>query len=255
MRIRTKATRLCVIASLGLLSVVFHSGCWWQRDSYTDRMRYTFDNWEKIAELNRLLGPAFESPNTEFPLWFRPPKPTELRGLPAELETVFIGLFQGNEASGNLIEVVIMGSAGTESLQEFEQKSFAALNTAQRGPGIASSKQESADVACMHGGNTLYEVFSVGGERAVASQTGQAANAGYQWVFYFTEEPPQKVLIAFIIPDAQYESFTNALVKSLESLALSSKVGIAQGGGGGASAPAAAPGGGAPAGAGSGPAF
>ena len=65
---------LCVCASLAILP----AGCWWQRDTYNARMLRTLANWEKEAELARLLGEPYQPPG-EFALWIRPPKPRWLR--------------------------------------------------------------------------------------------------------------------------------------------------------------------------------
>jgi hypothetical protein len=201
-------------------------GCWWQRDNYTNVMRAQMSRFARDAEYDRLLGPAFEL-GGEFPVWVRPPLPTSLRALPADLEGVFLGLFQGNQGGGPLIEVVLMGGAAVDTTSEFQQKAFAALATAGKGPGGDLTKQEPATVTCMHGGTSQFEVFSGGAKRTLP---GSAAPVDYQWVCYFTEEGTQKLMLAFIIPDADYSNFGNAMVKCLESVALAGKVSAARSG-------------------------
>jgi hypothetical protein len=200
-------------------------GCWWQRDAYTQRMQAQMARFERDAEYDRVLDVPFESV-PEFPMWIRPPKPTERRKLD-DLEGVFLGLFQGTHPGGALIEVLVMGSAGSETMSEFEQKAFEALNKANKGSGGELKRQDPASVNCMHGGQTSFEVYSGGGARQFQ---GAATPTNYQWVCYFAEEGTQKVMIAFIVPDNDYTAFADAMVKCLESLALGSKVSAARSG-------------------------
>jgi hypothetical protein len=202
------------------------NGCWWQRDSYTARMQQRMSRFEKDAEYDRLLGDPFDG-TADFAIWVRPPKATTRRALPAELEGAAIGLFQGTEGTSALIEVIITGSAGPESLGDFEQKSFAALNKAGKGPSSELKRQDPAEVPCMHGGTTAFEVYSGGAARQVA---GAAAATNYQWVCYFAEEGAQKIMVAFIVPDDIYTAFSPAMIKCLESLALAGKVSVARAG-------------------------
>jgi hypothetical protein len=208
-----------------LCLVLMLPGCWWQRDAYTQRMRAQVERFEREAEYNRVLGPAFEG-TAEFPMWVRPPQATEYRATPKELEGLCLGLFQGNLGSGPLIELVIMGSMGSESLGEFQQKSFGDLNKAGKGLGSELKRQEPASVSCLHGGQTTFEVFSDGAARQLP--TGGPTN--YQWVCYFAEEGTQKVMLGFIVPDSDYTAFADPMVKCLESLALSGKVSAARSG-------------------------
>jgi hypothetical protein len=202
--------------------------------------------FEKEAAFDRVLGPAFDG-TAEFPMWIRPPKATALRALPPEAEGVLTALFQGNEGTSPLIELAVIGSAGPESLSEFQQKAFADLNKAGKVPGIELKRQDPATVPCMHGGETAFEVFSGGAARQTAA-SGPPTN--YQWVCYFSEDANQKVLLTFIVPDAVYSAFADPMTRCLESLALGSKVAAARTGGtvggtpstGGASSAGQAPG-------------
>ena len=210
-----------------LVLAISSPGCFWQQKAYTDRMLSEMQNFERRAQLDRLLGPAFDSNTAEFPLWVRPPKPTQLRALTEEQKQQnFLGVFQGGDTGGPLLEFVLIGSAGEESLQEFIQKSFAAMNSAQKGPGTEVPRRDPATVNSMHGGTTSYEVFSTGGQR----QAPGAAPVGYQWVYYFTEDSRQKLMLAFIVPDSNYSAFTNGMQSCLESVALGSKVNYARSG-------------------------
>jgi hypothetical protein len=233
----TGGCRTVISWVIALSAGVVSPGCWWQREAYTDRMMNEMKVFELRAQYDQYLGDPFQPPG-DFPVWIRPPKVTTLRALPKELEGVLLGLFQGNEAGGNLIEFVIIGSVGDETLTDFVQKSMEAMNKAGKGPGAELSKRDPATVPCMHGGETSFDVYSGGATR----QLPGAAPANYQWVYYFTEEGRQKILLAFVIPDENYTAMTNPMVKSLESLALSSKIGAATSG------VAAAPAAGAPAG-------
>jgi hypothetical protein len=225
---RAKTEPVLRVTRWALCAALLLPGCWWQRDSYTQRMRSQMDRFEREAEYDRVLGPAFEG-TAEFPMWVRPPKLTELRALPAELEGVFLALFQ-SQGTGPLIEFIVIGSAGPESLNEFEQKAFASLNKGGKGPGGELKRQEPVAVACLHGGETTFDLYSGGAARQLA---GAATATNYQWVCYFAEEGSQvnqKVMLAFIVPDDQYTAFSGAMVKCLESLALSGKVSAARSG-------------------------
>jgi hypothetical protein len=215
-------------------------GCWWQRDAYTARLISQKARFEKEAEYERLLGPPFEG-TAEFPMWIRPPKTTQLRALPAGAEGVLLGLFQG-DAGATMVEFIIIGSVGNETLSEFEQKAFADLNKTGKGPGVELKRQEAVVVPCMHGGDTNFDLFSIGAARQLT--TGGAPTT-CQWLCYFAEEQTQKIMLAFIIPDSIYKEFgEGAMTKCLESLALSSKVSAARSGVS-AGVPSAAPTGGA----------
>lgn len=213
-----------ILTSCLIIAATLSCGCWWQRDAYTQRMRQQMSRFEQDAVYDRFLGPAFEQ-GGEFPMWIRPPKATTLRALPKELEGVALGLFQ-SDGSAALIEFVAMGSSGTETLGDFEQKSFAAMEKGGKGPGVELNRQAAAAIRTMHGSDMSFDVFSNGAAR----QAGSGTPVNYQWVYYFTEEGSQKVMLAFIIPDSSYATFSETMVKCLESLALGSKVAAARSG-------------------------
>ena len=214
-----------LIWAVGLIAVV--PGCFWQRDSYTTRMIATFDNWEKLAELDRLLGEPFHP--AEFAMWIRPPKPTQMVQTPEQ----FVVWFQGNDAGGALIEVLVIGSSGQETMDDFRQNAFSALKAAQKWPAQDPSKEvEPQKFQCLHGGETSFDLYHGSGQRQTQTGGAPATPVPYQWLIYFGEEAQQKVMICFIVPDAAYSNFGPALMKCMESLALSSKVGVAEASGG-----------------------
>jgi hypothetical protein len=225
-------------------TVMFGAGCFWQRDSYSTKMRTTMKNWERDEELRRLLGDPF---STGDPIWFRPPKTVQLVQQPDD-PPKFSALFQGGTP---MVEVVLYHSQGGESMPEFETAGLALLNSTQKGPGGQLQRMDPASVTSMHDNSTMtFNLFSAQAPRQFAGADGQPGQpVACNWLVYFTEEPPQKIMIAYIIPDSLYEQISSELQKSLEGLALGAKVAIAQGGAPAPAAPAAPAGGPAPDGA------
>lgn len=236
MRIHSSSVRFLRALGLAVCILFLGTGCWWQRDAYTKRMVNEFANFEKRAELDRLLGVEFPAAG-EFSMWIRPPKPTSLVQTPEQ----FLALFQGSDLGGPLIEVIIMGSAGVESLGDFQQNAFNALKGAQKFPQQDPERiKDPQSFTSMHDRSAMsFDLYQGAGKRQIQAAGGAAANPiDYQWLIYFGEEQTQKIMVCFIIPDSKYIEFQNALTKCMESLALSGKVAIAQQGGG---APAAEP--------------
>jgi hypothetical protein len=230
MSLRFRHGRIKGVILLAAL-VMFGAGCFWQRDSYTTKMRSTMKNWERDEELRRLLGDPFTSGD---PIWFRPPKTVQLVQQPDD-PPKFTALFQGGTP---MVEVILYHSAGGESMPDFENAAMAVLNGAQKGPGGQLQRMDQATVTSMHDNSSItFNLFSAQAPRQLGGADGQPGQAvACNWLVYFTEEPPQKIMVAYIIPDSLYEQISSELQKSLEGLALGTKVAIAQGG-----APAAAP--------------
>jgi hypothetical protein len=194
-------------------------------------MRDGFASFEKRAERERVLGVAFDP--AEFTMWFRPPKPT----LQVQTPEPFLSLFQGSDAGGPLVEVVLMGSTGAESLAEFQQNAFTALKAALKFPDQDPDRiPDPQSFTSMHDNSVMtFELHQGAGKRQIQPAGGGAANAlDYQWLIYFGEEQTQKLMVCFIIPDSKYIEFQKALPPSMESIAFASKVPIARQSGGGA---------------------
>jgi hypothetical protein len=224
-RVRVPGLALCILC--------VGSGCWWQKDSYTKVMEAGFKDFEKRAERERLLGQFFQ-PAGEFSMWIRPPNPTTLVATPEQFADQFIAWFQGGDPGGPLIEVLLKGSGGAESMAEFQTAAFNSLKAAQKFPPQDPEKtQEPQTITSMHDNTTMtFDLYHGAGKSA-------GTNVDCQWLLYFGEEQSQKIMVCFIIPDAKYVpggDFLKAMTMSLESLALASKVAIAQQGGGGGGA-------------------
>ena len=193
-------------------------GCWWQKDTYTERMRSTIRNWERLQELDNLLGGALE--NSEFGLFIRPPK----AAVPVPAPAGFLGLMQGGEPQ---MEVVVIGSNSTESLAEFQAAAVGTLEGAQKGPGKQMERLEPVVVNFLFGsgGQTQFERMYFRGPRP-----GGNPPADYHWIVCFTEDVSQKVMVAFVIPDAKYADYGPAVDMSLRTLALGARLGPARSG-------------------------
>lgn len=231
MRIRGSSVQFVKASGLALCILLQGSGCWWQQQSYTTLMKDGFLNFEKRAERDRLLGVVFHPPG-EFSMWIRPPNPTSIVETPEQ----FLAWFQGSDAGGPLIEVILMGSRGAETLAEFQTNAYTALKAAQKFPPQDPEKvQEPQTFTSMHDNSVMtFDLYQGAGQRQIPAAGGAAANPiAYQWLVYFGEEQAQKIMVCFIIPDSKYSDFQKALTTCMESLALAGKVQIAQQGGGG----------------------
>jgi hypothetical protein len=197
-------------------------------------MKDGFANFERRAERERLLGLAFDAAG-DFSVWFRPPNPTSLVATPEQ----FLALFQGSDPNGPIIEVILMGSGGAESLAEFQANALNALKATQKYPAQDPDKiQEPQSFTSMHDNSVLtFDLYQSAGKRQIQAAGAAAASPlDYQWLIYFGEEQPQKIMVCFIIPDSKYSEFQKALTTCMESLALGSKVPAARQGGGAAPA-------------------
>ena len=239
MLIRDRFARILRATGLAACILFFGPGCWWQKDSYSSRMRDGFENFEKRAAREAMLGEAFQ-PAGDFPMWIRPPKPTSLVATPDQFADQFIAWFQGADAGGPLIEVILKGSAGAETLAEFQQGAFNALRAASKFPPQDPERsQEPPEITSMHDNAKMpFDLYQGVGQRQVPGAGGAAGKAAeYQWLIFVGEEQTQKILICFIVPTEKYvEFYRGPLTRCLESLALGGKVATASQTGGGAPA-------------------
>jgi len=197
-------------------------------------MKDGFANFERRAERERLLGEAFQ-PVGEFQMWIRPPNPTTRVAIPEALLDQFVTWFQGSDPGGPLIEVIIKGSGGSESIAEFQTAAYAALKAAEKFPLQDPEKvPDPQSFTSMHDNRAMtFDLYQGTGKRQTQ---GAAAPVDYQWLIYFGEEQTQKIMVCFVIPDSKYSDFQKALTTCMESLALAGKVALALQGGGGAPA-------------------
>jgi hypothetical protein len=223
---RETSVRFLRVPGLALGILFVGSGCWWQKNSYTNSMNAGFASYAKRAERERMLGPAIQ-PEGDFAMSIRPPNPTTLVQTPPP----FLLWFQTTDATQPLVELLIMGSGGMESLAEFQQTAFNALKAAAKFPPQDPDRIDPLEVTSMHDNSKMtFEQFQGAGNRQL--QQG-AAPVGYQWFIFFGEDQSQKIMLCYIIPDSKYPDFyRDELRLSLESLALATKVSLAAGGGG-----------------------
>lgn len=236
MLIRERSVRFLRAFGLAVCILFLGSGCWWQQESYTKRMKDGFATFEKRAERERLLGVAFQ-PAGDFSMWIRPPNPTIKVATPDQFFDQFIVWFQGSDPGGPLIEVILKGSAGAESLAEFQQNAFTALKAAQKFPAQDPDRiPDPQSFTSMHDNSVMsFELHQGTGKRQVAAAGGAAGNPiDYQWLIYLGEDQAQKVMVCFIIPDTKYIEFQKALTTCMESFAFAGRVPLAQQSGGGA---------------------
>ncbi len=169
------------------------------------------EEYLKLGDVGETLGDWFDHTD-DFIVRIRAPKGLQV----VEPPKGFIGLLRGGYPP---VELVVLGSAGAESLAEFQEWAISQLNTAQMGPAQVPEKIEDVEVATPFGSTFRMELFV----RSRSPRNLSANSVPYNWLLYFAEEGPQKVMIGYVIPDARYEQFSRALQQSLETLALSSK--------------------------------
>ena len=234
MIIRERSVRFLRAYGLAVFILFLGPGCWWQKESYTVRMKDGFANFEKRAERERMLGLAFQ-PAGDFPMWIRPPNPTILVATPDQFADQFIAWFQGSDPGAPVIEVILKGSAGAESLTDFQQNAYNALKAAQKFPAQDPERIDPQSFASMHDNSVMaFEQYQAGGKRQVQ---GAASTVDYQWFIFFGEEQTQKIMVCFIVPESKYvEFYRGPLTKCMESLAMGAKVPLAVQTGGGAPA-------------------
>jgi hypothetical protein len=212
-----------LLSCSGLLLLI-SSGCFWQRNDYTERMKTSIVNYETEARLGRLLGDPF-FPTGDFAIWLRPPRPTQLVQTPEG----YLGWFQGNDPSGQLVEFIVMGTKSEqESLAQFQQRAVAALAASEKipPPNEPPASPPPQTVQTMHGATVVYEYMQGAMQRKGAS----GAAVEYQWLACFAEEGPQKVMLAFFIPTTLYgaKDTQDAIGHCLASLALGPRAAAAQ---------------------------
>jgi hypothetical protein len=218
---------MLVLLPLTICSVVPSAGCFWQKDWYTQKMERGFATYAIRKELDDLLGPNFQ-PAVEFPVIFRPIKVTEPKGVPEDRKDL-LAWCQGGDP---LVELIVMGSAGNESLAEFRRVAFEALQAKHGGPAPADfAEQPAQEDDSLYGGKITFEFFSIQTQRQVAGAQGAPPQAvAYNWLVYFTEDGQQKVMLAYVVPDSKYAELYPAVSRSRQSLAIGARVGVAQGG-------------------------
>ena len=233
MSIGRSSARLSRASGVALCLLFLGSGCWWQKDAYTKAMTDGVKSFEKRAQRERLLGPSFD-PAGDFQMWFRPPLPTTLVATPEAVADQFVVWFQGSEPSGPLIQVLIKGSAGTETLAEFQANAYNSLKAASKFPPQDPEKvQDPQTIYSMHDNSLMtFELYHVIGNHSIPPTPGAAPTAvSCHWLIYFAEDQTQKIMVCYIIPDSKYipeSDLLAAMTMSLESLALASKVPIAR---------------------------
>ncbi len=196
-------------------------GCFWQQQSYTTTMVNNFSNYERRAQLDAALSAAYRPPN-EFPMWIRPIKPTDPVQVPEERKDL-VAWFQD---AGAQLEVIVMGSAGPESLLEFQRVAIGNVNTAHLGPtGDQLTPLPPESTNAVYGGQASFERFS--GE--TSRQVGQNAQpVAYNWQYYFAEDGSQKVMIVFVVPQSRFAELQKAMDLSASTLALGSNLAKAE---------------------------
>src|SRR5262249_39157672 len=91
---------------------VLVTGCWWQKDGYTDRQQQAMDSWGREQEWASVLGDPYV--DMDLGLFIRPPKPA----VPVQKPEALLALFHGGDPP---LEVVILGDPQSKagSLPEF----------------------------------------------------------------------------------------------------------------------------------------
>ena len=170
MLIREKSVRTLRVLGLAVCILFLGSGCWWQKESYSNRMKDGFANFEKRAERERLLGVYFQ-PAGDFSMWIRPPNPTSIVATPDKFAEQFIVWFQGSDPGGPLIEVILKGSAGAESLAEFQQTAFKSLRDAAKFPPQEPDRiPDPQSFSSMHDNSPMtFELYQGAGKRQIAA--------------------------------------------------------------------------------------
>jgi hypothetical protein len=209
-------------------------------------MEQTLKNWQIQQKIDSALGDRFDHIE-DFTVSIRVPKGVQALEPPQD----FLGLLQGGSPP---LEVIIFGSTGQETLAEFQQVAVGKLNQAQKGPGQAAQPLPDQTVTTLYGNQLQMKLLGANSQRNLAPAGAAANSVPYFWHMYFAEEGSQKVMIAFLTPEAKFAEYQEAINLSLQTLALASKFSQAQSQGSPAAVPAggaapAAPGGAAPGGA------
>ena len=86
---QTGTNRLMLTA---ISAVLLTTGCWWQKDIYTTRMKRTLENWQKKMDIASTLGERFDR-TEDFIVSIM-----ALKGLQtAEAPPEFLGLLRGGD--------------------------------------------------------------------------------------------------------------------------------------------------------------
>lgn len=230
MNYRPSRRSIVRLVSLSLCAVVASAGCFWQQGDYTKNMEEGFKTYESRAELGRLLGDAY-SPPGEFQMQIRPPKPAGPVQVPEDRKDL-VAWFQGGDP---ILDLVVMGSSGPESLQEFRRVALGNLQAKHAAPAptdYADREPQIDDSLYPTGGKLTFEFCLIESNRQIAAAPAPAV--AYDWIIYFTEEGQQKVMLAYIVHAQKYPELFPAIERSRQSLLLGGKVAAAQGGGGSA---------------------
>lgn len=172
-----------LIATLGIL--VFQSGCFWQKDEYTQNMK---------ASLQGSAAKTFGIVKMWTPQGFVLEQPPN----------AYQGFIRGDNPP---VEVLVLGSTTEEAMPQFQNTSIKLLGDVGYGPSTPLTRGEPKTYG------RSYEVYQVEELRRVGE-----TNVDYFWYIYFTSDGPNRAMFAFLIPKEKYDTYGELMIRMLSSV-------------------------------------